>query len=249
MQLYLLLGLAAFMFLRTLYYELNVDAELSRGGLPAALSLLAKLRPAAHSVAHRTYHAALELAGQPEAGPSAAEGASSSIPTRAAAEMEASSGGGSSGSRRDALAAPGLGRAGGDRGAVGSGLEGSELRQRKGEAGASGRVGDKGAFGREGDRGWGRDPAGTIGSEVQLASQGSGVAARQQAQQVPRPSSAQRAASGAGTGDPRAGAAVRSSTGSHAGLVSRRPVGAPGSAGGGGSGSRIPPAWPHEKGR
>jgi hypothetical protein len=44
--LYLILGLVSFLFLRTLYVELDVDSELQRGALPGALSLSAKLRPA-----------------------------------------------------------------------------------------------------------------------------------------------------------------------------------------------------------
>jgi len=51
---YLVLGLAAFLFGRTLYSELEVDAELSRGALPAALSIAGKLGPATRAVLHRT---------------------------------------------------------------------------------------------------------------------------------------------------------------------------------------------------
>lgn len=47
-------GLIVFLFGRTLYYELDVDAELQRGALPAAIALSHKLVPASKVVVRKT---------------------------------------------------------------------------------------------------------------------------------------------------------------------------------------------------
>jgi hypothetical protein len=57
----LLLGLAAFLFSRTMYTELEVDAELQKGALPGALALSAKFMPTLQRVGSRTMESARQL--------------------------------------------------------------------------------------------------------------------------------------------------------------------------------------------
>lgn len=52
--LYLTLGLLAFLFLRTLYYELDVEQEFHRGSLPAFLSLAPRILPASKAIIERS---------------------------------------------------------------------------------------------------------------------------------------------------------------------------------------------------
>jgi hypothetical protein len=50
-------GLFLFLFGRTLYYELDVDGEMQKGSLPAAISIANKLVPASKAVVARTVEA------------------------------------------------------------------------------------------------------------------------------------------------------------------------------------------------
>jgi hypothetical protein len=57
----LVLGLAAFLFFRTMYVELEVDNELQKGALPGALSLAGKFMPTLQRVGRRTMESAKQL--------------------------------------------------------------------------------------------------------------------------------------------------------------------------------------------
>jgi hypothetical protein len=50
-------GLTLFLFGRSLYYELDVDAELQKGSLPAAISLSNKILPAVKTVFRKAVEA------------------------------------------------------------------------------------------------------------------------------------------------------------------------------------------------
>jgi hypothetical protein len=57
----LVFGLAAFLFFRTMYVELEVDAELQKGALPGSLALAGKFMPTLQRVGSRTMESARQL--------------------------------------------------------------------------------------------------------------------------------------------------------------------------------------------
>ncbi|KAG1660222.1 hypothetical protein FOA52_005092 [Chlamydomonas sp. UWO 241] len=58
----LIASLIAYMFLRTLYYELDVEGELTKGSLPGAIALASKIGPATQTVVARTVEALQSIA-------------------------------------------------------------------------------------------------------------------------------------------------------------------------------------------
>ncbi|KAK9834006.1 hypothetical protein WJX81_002422 [Elliptochloris bilobata] len=90
--LYIVLGLAIFVFARTVYQELDVDAEMARGLLPGALALSGKVLPAVSSVAHRTADALREFVHDPQALAERVAAAGRSAVDKAAASAESATG-------------------------------------------------------------------------------------------------------------------------------------------------------------
>mmetsp|Transcript_6786 Transcript_6786/g.15020 ORF Transcript_6786/g.15020 Transcript_6786/m.15020 type:complete len:180 (-) Transcript_6786:376-915(-) len=66
--LYLLLGMVLVLFARTLYFELDVDAEMAKGSLPGAISLANKFVPALKSVVHKTIESIMQAIAPAEGG-------------------------------------------------------------------------------------------------------------------------------------------------------------------------------------
>ncbi len=63
----LLVGLATFLFCRTMYVELDVDGEMQKGALPAGIALAGKFMPTLQRVSTRTMDSARQLLMQNDA--------------------------------------------------------------------------------------------------------------------------------------------------------------------------------------
>lgn len=63
----LLVGLATFLFCRTMYVELDVDAEMQKGALPGGIALAGKFMPTLQRVSTRTMDSARQLLLQNDA--------------------------------------------------------------------------------------------------------------------------------------------------------------------------------------
>ncbi|PNH08156.1 Protein ROOT HAIR DEFECTIVE 3 [Tetrabaena socialis] len=75
--LYLVLGVVAFLFLRSLYTELDVEREMGRGALPGALSLSHKFLPACQAVIRKTkaaFNDMMQTVGEQDARAAAQQG-------------------------------------------------------------------------------------------------------------------------------------------------------------------------------